>query len=111
MRPARPRLLMTMSMKIQNQGGREESGHPLRPFLKMKSCPSVGSIKSSHFGLFQNVYLDPVKSVQAKPVVTGVKRGRRPNASLKDDNPAKKIKLSFRHSRGWGQVLTVGQVL
>ena len=40
--------------------------------------------------------------------VTGVKRGRRPS-SQKTENPAKKMKLSFRHDRGWGQVLTVGQ--
>jgi len=59
----------------------------------------------------EELTIDPTKQTEpvAKPVVTGVKRGRRPSNSLKEENSAKRIKLSFRHSRGWGQVLTVGQ--
>ena len=42
-------------------------------------------------------------------VVTGVKRGRPSKAQTEETRPAKKRKLTFRHERGWGQVLTVGQ--
>merc|ERR1719318_1279720 len=37
------------------------------------------------------------------------KRGRKSNAFLAQQTPVKKLKLDFRHSRGHGQVLTVGQ--
>ena len=47
-------------------------------------------------------------------VVTGVKRGRgRPTKVQQEDKRLRLVKnrskLEFRHQRGWGQVLTVGQ--
>ena len=40
---------------------------------------------------------------------TAVKRGRKSNAAIAQETPAKKLKLEFRHTRGHGKVLTVGQ--
>ena len=42
------------------------------------------------------------------PLVTGVKRSRQ-RSSSRTEAPVKRMKLTFRHQRGWGQLLTVGQ--
>ena len=38
-----------------------------------------------------------------------VKKGRKSSAALAQETPVKKLKLDFRHTRGHGKVLTVGQ--
>ena len=44
------------------------------------------------------------------PLVTGVKRSRqRSSSKTRTEAPVKRMKLTFRHQRGWGQLLTVGQ--
>jgi len=44
------------------------------------------------------------------PLVTGVKRSRqRSSSKSRTEAPVKRMKLTFRHQRGWGQLLTVGQ--
>eukprot|EP00092_Neocalanus_flemingeri_P036995 GFUD01040278.1.p1 GENE.GFUD01040278.1~~GFUD01040278.1.p1 ORF type:complete len:513 (-),score=145.40 GFUD01040278.1:94-1632(-) len=43
------------------------------------------------------------------PTSTAKKRGRKSAAVLALEEPVKKLKLGFRHDRGHGQVLTVGQ--
>ena len=49
------------------------------------------------------------ESVSA-PVTTGVKKRRRWTSSKSTKEASvKRMKLSFRHERGWGQVMTMGQ--
>ena len=61
------------------------------------------------FSIIIDVSRDEVGK-SAEPVVTGVKRGRKPSRlSGAREAEVKRPKLSFRHERGWGQVLTVGQ--
>ena len=43
------------------------------------------------------------------PTSTAKKRGRKSAATLAKQVPVKKLKLGFRHDRGGGYVLTVGQ--
>jgi len=51
---------------------------------------------------------EPEKS-EEPPVVNGVKRVRRLSRQEQETNAKRAIKLSFRHTRGTGTVLTVGQ--
>ena len=54
--------------------------------------------------------MEEPKPSEAVPVVTGVKRGRRPSNVQEEMRAAKRQKLlPLRQQRGWGQVLTVGQ--
>jgi len=54
--------------------------------------------------------MEEPKPSEAVPVVTGVKRGRRPSKVQEEMRAAKRQKLlPLRQQRGWGQVLTVGQ--
>lgn len=48
-------------------------------------------------------------SAPPPPAPTAVKRGRKSSAAVAQETPAKKLKLEFRHTRGHGKVLTVGQ--
>ena len=48
-------------------------------------------------------------SAPPPPAPTAVKRGSKSSAAVAQETPAKKLKLDFRHSRGHGKVLTVGQ--
>ena len=50
------------------------------------------------------------RSSEEEPVVTGVKRSRqRSNSRSGTEASVKRLKLTFRHQRGWGQLLSVGQ--
>ena len=53
---------------------------------------------------------DNVTRSSEEPVVAGVKRSRQRSSSRsRTEAPVKRLKLTFRHERGWGQLLTVGQ--
>jgi len=53
---------------------------------------------------------DHVNRSSEEPVVAGVKRSRQRSSSRsRTEAPVKRMKLTFRHERGWGQLLTVGQ--
>ena len=53
---------------------------------------------------------DNVIRSSEEPVVARVKRSRQRSSSRsRTEAPVKRLKLTFRHERGWGQLLTVGQ--
>ena len=82
----------------------------------MKSLTQVGltnqvcySTLTSKSNIPDNINGSTEETV-SPPVVTGVKRSRQRSSSRsRTEAPVKRLKLTFRHQRGWGQVLTVGQ--
>jgi len=82
----------------------EKSGNS--PVFDESSEPDSSSGKRSHPGPIETTYRGGRQYAPKSPPV--LKKRGRPSRSSVSDAPAKKIKLDFRHSRGSGNVLTIG---
>ena len=77
--------------------------------ISLPSLPSLFIIEINTNIKFLHVSDNVIRSSE-EPVVARVKRSRQRSSSRsRTEAPVKRLKLTFRHERGWGQLLTVGQ--